>query len=107
MYNPDTDLLFPPRVIPNLIDSRGSKWHKFVREVLASQDESIEQLSFILMMARLAGCASCCSDSFRAMQGCTTCARQSIKRYRGSDSELIKLYQQVLPEVEHFLEQKN
>lgn len=103
MYNPDTDLLFPERVIPSLLDQRGSGWRALVARVNAADSKSIENLAFILMMARLSGCASCNADSYRAMHGCTACAKQSIKRFRGSDDELLALYMAAKSEVEAFL----
>lgn len=103
MYNPDTDLLFPERVIPSLRDLRGPGWRALVARVNAAGSESIENLAFILMMARLDGCASCNADSYRAMHGCTACAKQSLKRFRGSDDELLALYTAAKSEVEAFL----
>jgi len=106
MYNPDTDLLFPGRVIPSLHNQRGETWQGLVRRVGAAEPESIEYLAFILMMARLDGCASCNADSFRAMQGCTACARQTLKRYRGSDEELLAQYRAARSDVETYLSRK-
>ena len=107
MYNPDTDLLFPGRVIPSLRDQRSETWQGLVKRVCAAEPESIEYLAFILMMARLDGCASCNADSFRAMQGCTACARQTLKRYRGSDEELLQQYRAARSDVEAYLRKEH
>jgi hypothetical protein len=107
MYNSDTDLLFPPRVIPDLKDCRGRAWRKIVKRAIAAEDDSYEKLAFLLIMVRLNGCASCSADSFRAMQGCTVCAKQSLKRFRGTDDELTALYNQAVPEVEQYFEKNN
>jgi len=106
MFNSDTDLLFPPRVIPDLRDSRGKTWRKIVTRAAAAQEGSVEKLAFLLMMVRLSGCASCSADSFRAMQGCTSCAKQALKRYRGSDEELVALFEQAIPEVKQHSEKQ-
>ena len=106
MYNPDTDLLFPGRVIPTLRDQRGEPWQRLVARVGRAEPESVEHLAFILMMARLDGCASCNADSFRAMHGCTACARQTLKRYRGSDEELLELFRAAKRDVETYLNRK-
>ncbi len=58
----------------------------------------------MLMMVRLNGCVGCETDSFRAMRGCTACAQQTLRRYKGSDAELIDLYQQALADVRKFAE---
>ncbi len=80
MYNPDTDLLFPPRILPALRDLRGAAWQDLVTSVIEAGPDSLEQMAFVLMMARMNNCATCNADSFRAMTGCTTCAKQSLKR---------------------------
>jgi predicted peroxiredoxin len=106
MYHPDTDLLFPERVIPALRGQRGAGWQGLVARVVAAGPESIEQLAFTLLMARLDGCAACNADSFRAMQGCTACSRQTLKRFRGSDEDLLGLYRAAQVDVETYLSRK-
>jgi hypothetical protein len=92
MYNDDTELLFPSRVIESLSGLRGEEWETLLKEVSDSAEDSAEHLGFILMMTKIDGCNSCNSDSFRAMRGCTQCAILNIRRYRGSDHDLMKLY---------------
>jgi hypothetical protein len=107
MYNPDTELLFPLRVIPQLKSSRsGEDWASLVDRFGAGETSRVEKLAFVLMMVRLGGCISCNSDSFRAMRGCTACARQTIKRFRGSDGDLIDLFRQAQKEVEAHLKKQ-
>lgn len=103
MYNSDTDLLFPDRAIPALRDQRGASWRALVSQVNAAGPESIEVLAFILMMVRLDSCVACNADSYRAMHGCTACAKQALKRFRGSDDDLIAQYQSAKVEIEQFL----
>ena len=102
MYNSDTELIFPSRIIGELRDQRGKEWQKLVDDVLETEPSSIEHLAFVLMMAKLDGCNSCNADSFRAMRGCTSCALQNVRRYRGSDKELLKMYEKALNELEKF-----
>ncbi len=102
MYNADTELLFPARVIPLLKPLRGQEWQEMIDKVLQENESSQSRSAFVLMMVRLNGCVSCNADSFRAMRGCTQCARQVIRRYRGSDTELCHQYQQALQEVNNF-----
>lgn len=101
MYNPDTELLFPLRVIPHLRNSRsGEAWFKLIERLSSPDCPRAERLAFVLMMVRLGGCASCTADSFRAMRGCTACARQTVKRYRGGEAELVETLRQAQKEVE-------
>jgi hypothetical protein len=107
MYNSDTELLFPLRVIPALGDLRGSECQALLKRVSSSEASLVEQTGFVLMMVRIDGCVGCNADSFRAMKGCTLCARQNLKRYRGSDKDLLDLYEQTCKEVEAHLGKKN
>ncbi len=106
MYNSDTELLFPSRVIGELRNLRGSEWRELVDRVNALPPNHIDHLAFILMMIHLGGCISCNADSFRAMRGCTHCARQTIRRFRGSDRELIDEFNQARKEIEKGLGKK-
>ena len=103
MYNSDTELLFPPRVIPSLRDLRGESWRALVEKVLCLPPTDRDRLAFVLMMVRVAGCASCNADSYRAMRGCTQCAGQSVTRFRGSDAEIQQLFSEARREVDRFL----
>ncbi len=100
MDNIDTEVLFPLRVIPQLMDLRGVDWRSLVESVWSRSDDSIEKLAFALMMVRLGGCVTCNSNSFRAMRGCTDCAQRTIKRYRDDDEDLKKMYFDCLSEIE-------
>ena len=106
MYNQDTELLFPMRVIPDLEPLRGETWQTFVRSLMDPATPEIDRLSFVLFMVRTAGCVTCNSDAFRAMKGCTQCAMQAIRRFRGMDSELISQYAEAKGEVENYLSKK-
>lgn len=103
MYNDDTEILFPSRVIPSLHGMHGSAWDELINQVIASGETSQDHIAFVLMMVKLGGCVSCNADSFRAMKGCTQCARQTIKRYRGDDQELLHHYEEALAETRQYL----
>jgi len=106
MVNPDTDLIFPPRIISSLCSERDEAWQELVAAVEKSGSDSPEQMAFILMMARLNSCATCNADSYRAMHGCTVCAIQSLKRFHGSDQDLTSMYQTARTEVAVFMQKK-
>lgn len=97
MYNSDTDLLFPLRVIPSLRNLKGTDWQELIDRVV--DGDATEQQAFVLMMVRLCGCTACDADSFRAMRGCSQCSRLTIKRYRGTDGELITQFETHLKEI--------
>ena len=103
MYNQDTEVLFPSRVIPSLAGLHGEGWRNLVERVRSEESLPAEQFAFVLLMARMCGCAACNADSFRAMRGCTQCARQVVRRNRGADRDLLEQYQQAQREVEAYL----
>ena len=109
MYNSDTELLFPSRVIPELRDLRNKPWRELVDRVSNTEPDDVDHLAFILTMVEVDGCMSCNADSFRAMRGCTQCALQNVRRFRGPDSELVKMFNQSrrqLLEASLFAQQK-
>ena len=107
MYNSDTELLFPLRVVPTLSGIRGPEWQALLDRVSAADASAADQVGFVLLMVRMDGCVGCNADSFRAMKGCTQCARQNIKRHRSSDKELVDLFELTRKEAELFLVKKN
>lgn len=90
--NEDADILFPTRAIFALRDLRGPIWRELIDHVYSRGAASVEQQAFMLLMIRLNGCLTCSADSYRAMQGCTLCARQAVLRFKGTDQELIDAY---------------
>lgn len=106
MYNSDTEVLFPSRVIPTLRGLHGDEWRHLVDHIHSPDAVLSERHAFVLMMVRMCGCVGCNADSFRAMRGCTQCARQVVKRFRGGDQEIVEQFRQVRKEVEAYL-QKN
>jgi len=106
MHNPDTDLIFPPRGIHSLSNERGALWQELIGAVEKTGPNSPDQMAFILMMARLNNCATCNADSYRAIHGCTVCARQSLKRFHGSDEDLSRLFKTARTDVGLFLQKK-
>jgi hypothetical protein len=107
MYNSDTELLFPMRIIPALGAMRSQEWQQLIAELSADPAEKTDQLAFVLLMVKLGGCLGCNADSYRAMRGCTQCARQTVRRFRGSDKDLIEQFNQSRREMETYLQKHN
>jgi hypothetical protein len=99
----DNELLIPPHVVNHLQNARGAEWGSLVDRVSRLPEDHTERLAFSLMMIRLDGCLNCETDSYRAMKGCVACAKQTLRRYKGSDRELRVEYEKALVDVESFL----
>ncbi|MBN1680021.1 MAG: hypothetical protein JW966_06990 [Anaerolineae bacterium] len=103
LYQEDAEVLFPARVIAVLRDLRGEQWQVLVSYVITRAEDDPDLLAFSLLMIRLSGCLSCHADSYRAMRGCTQCARHSVLRFKGTDDDLIRLWQSARDEVLRWL----
>ena len=99
MYQVETDLLFPIRAAISLKELRGAAWRRLVERACQAPDASLDELAFCLLMIRLAGCLTCHADSYRALRGCGACARQAVRRFRGTDRDLLALFDRARLEV--------
>ena len=101
------DLLFTPRLIPQLSNLRGEEWSKLIDYLSNLPNTHPDALGFSMMMVQLGGCLPCEMDNYRAQRGCATCARHTISSFKGTDAELLHHYQdacqlvyQLLPDAE-------
>ena len=104
MYNQDTEVLFPERVILALRGLQGEESKKLIDRLQLPETAPAERHAFVLMMVKMCGCVGCNADSFRAMRGCTQCAKQSVRRFKSGDRDLIEQYRQMQKEVEAYLQ---
>jgi hypothetical protein len=101
------ELMFPHYVIPLLRQVRGETWRALINSLVDAAGDDPRALALMLLMIRLNGCLSCETDSFRAMRGCATCALQTLRRFKGSDDELVTQYQQALAEIQSYFAAQN
>ena len=104
MYT-QNDIIFPHKAIPVLRKMRGAEWHALVDRLLSLQETHEEALAFMLLMIRLNGCMECETDSYRAMRGCDLCAIQTLRRYKGSDEDLLEKFNAALKTVRDYLKE--
>lgn len=93
MYS-DNEILFPHYAIPALRNTRDGQWAQLVDDLEDKPETCPEILGLMSLMIDLNGCLSCETDSFRAMRGCTACAKQTLRRCKDSDEELLRAYQE-------------
>lgn len=105
MQNGGIDLLFPLRAIEPLRNLRSDRWEGLVSNLVELPENSPERIAFVLLMVRISGCTTCQSDSFRAMRGCVACAMTTIKRYKGSDQNLIDLYDEARMDIDKYMKE--
>lgn len=100
MYHEDTEIIFPLRVTPALRDLHGEAWQAVADQAVKAPADGLEAVSFVLAMARVASCHNCNADSFRAMKGCTACAQDAVRRYRGGEKALLKQVEKAQSDME-------
>lgn len=107
MYQLDAELLFPERVIPELKGTRDKDWDELVDMVCDQEPDSVDGLAFSLMMMRINGCLTCHAGSHRARLGCTACAQQTVRRYKGSDEELLNKFGKARGDVVVYVDKRH
>ncbi len=103
MHHPQAELLFPTYLIPTLRTLRGPTWTQLVDRVLAVDEDHPLSLAFMLMLVELGDCMPCHSESYKFLQGCKICSARTIRCYKGSDEELLDLFEQALCRIERDL----
>ena len=101
MYT-DNEILFPHYAIASLQRLRGKEWAQLIEKLTQMDETSPEVLAFMSMMIGLNGCTPCETDSYRAMRGCSACAQQTLRRFKGSDQDLIAKYNKSLDEMRQY-----
>lgn len=96
------ELMFPHYAILRLREARGDRWNDLIDRIVSLPETHEEVIAFMLLMVRLNGCMPCETDSYRAMRGCSMCALQTLRRFKGSDDELLRLYHQSLEDVQSY-----
>jgi hypothetical protein len=99
------ELLFPAHLIPSLRELRGPEWQELVDRVAALPETHLDSLAFVLMMIELDGCLKCNSNNYKFLRGCFLCATQTVQSYKGSDADLLELYQRAKQELGRQLQQ--
>jgi len=103
MYNNDADFIFPSWVIKELTNQKGEQWQELVEQVLVKDQDSLEHLAFVYLMAKLNNCQTCNADSFRALKGCKECSLQTLRRTDFSDNKLIKEFEKSKTQIQEFI----
>lgn len=92
MYT-ENEILFPHYAIPALRNTRGPAWARLIDRIAGKDETSLDVIALMSLMIELNGCLACETDSYRAMRGCAACAQQTLRRFKGSDEELIGMYE--------------
>lgn len=92
MFHSKTEFLYPTYLIGELRDLRGEEWRRLVDQVKDLPETHPDTLAFMLMMVEVCECLRCSSTSYKYLRGCSQCAAQMIRSFKGSDGELLTLF---------------
>ena len=98
------EILFPHSSIKALSGLRDAKWRELAKRVAALPEDHPDSLAFCLMMIKQCGCLDCNPDRYKALMGCSACARRNIAGYKGTDENLVKAFRQARTEILKYLE---
>jgi hypothetical protein len=99
------ELLFPAHLIPSSARPAQHEWKALVDRVAALPETHPDSLAFVLMMIELDGCLKCNSNNYKFLRGCYLCATQTVQSFKGSDQDLLALYEKARQELSTHLQQ--
>ncbi len=97
------EILFPHKSVGSLVSIRDGKWRELVRRVSSLPEDHPDSLAFSLMMIKQCSCLDCNPDRYKALMGCSACAKRTVIGYKGADDTLLRSYQKARSEVEDYL----
>ncbi len=100
------EILFPHKSISALASVRETKWRELARRVASLPEDHPDSLAFSLMIIRQCSCLDCNPDRYKALMGCSACAKRIVASYKGGDEQLIRSFQKARSEVDDYLENR-
>ena len=104
----DHKIFFDISKIKHLYGVRGQQLDSLIDLVVNSDDESLEKVAFVKLIASLSICKTCDINQYRAAsRGCALCAEDSLKRTELSDEKLISQFNKNIEQIKTYLEDLN
>lgn len=100
------EILFPHSSVAALTHLRDDKWRELARRVATLPEDDPDSLAFTLMMIRQCNCLDCNPDRFKALMGCSACAKRTIGGFKGDDTALLRAFKRARKEVADYLEER-
>lgn len=97
------EILFPHKSVASLATIRDGKWRELARRVARLPEDHPDSLAFSLMMIRQCSCLDCNPDRYKALMGCSACAKRTVGGYKGADEALVRSFQKARGEIDGFL----
>jgi hypothetical protein len=65
-----------------------------------------DSLAFSLMMIRQCSCLDCNPDRYKALMGCSACAKRTVGSFKGADDALLRAFSKARSEVNNYLKER-
>jgi hypothetical protein len=101
------EILFPHKSVSTLASVRNGKWRELVHRVSNLPEDHPDSLAFSLMMIRQCSCLDCNPDRYKALMGCSACAKRTVGSYKGADEGLVRAFQKARSEVDSYLRERD
>ncbi len=98
------EILFPHKSVSALTGLREPKWRELAKRIATLPEDHPDSLAFCMMMIRQCDCLDCNPDRYKALMGCTACAKRTVIGYKGPDENLLRAYRQARNEILKYLE---
>ncbi len=98
------EILFPHSSVSSLANLREDKWRDLTKRVSKLPEDDPESLAYTLMMIRQCNCLDCNPDRYKALMGCSACAKRTLQGFKGEDDLLIRAFRKARREVDNFLQ---
>lgn len=98
------EILFPHKSISALTSLREAKWRELAKRVAALPEDHPDSLAFCLMMIKQCDCLDCNPDRYKALMGCSACAKRQVAAYKGPDENLLRAHKQARAEIVKYLD---
>jgi hypothetical protein len=100
------EILFPHKSVPSLVSVRNGKWRELVKRVAGLPEDHPDSLAFSMLMIKQCGCLDCNPDRYKALMGCSACAKRTVGCYKGPDEGLVRAFQKARAEVDDYLKDR-
>lgn len=97
------EILFPHKSVASLAGVRNGKWRELVKRVASLPEDHPDSLAFSMLMIKQCGCLDCNPDRYKALMGCSACAKRTLGGYKGPDEGLVRAFQKARSEVDDYL----
>ena len=100
------EILLPHKSVPSLVSVRNGKWRELVRHVASLPEDHPDSLAFSMLMIKQCGCLDCNPDRYKALMGCSACAKRTLTGFKGPDEGLVRAFQKARAEVDDYLKDR-